>query len=138
MIPFFLNTVNEYYVDCGWYLKYEDIKPLIEKLNTNISKQHISYIPYMMYNYNKIIEFLKSEIDCDLELLKQCNIDCIFNKENLCCHAEQEEILPNKSDCNKFKISDYYEQLNEARKLAEDKIRTMDLEKLLQLINIFN
>lgn len=131
---FFLGTTNEYGVDCGWYLKYEDIEPIIQELKLKIARQSMDYIPIMMNNYNKIIEFIKSKIDCDLELLKQCKVDCFYRKNDLCCNAKQEEISPNNKDCKNFEIPDYHEQLKIAKKLASDRIKTMNLQELQKLL----
>ena len=130
---FFIGTTNEYNRDCGWYLKYEEhVKPLLKEIyNKILDQSNYKYMAYMMDNYNRIIEHVKSEIDVDLPTLKKCNLDsCIFKIDNNCCNANQEYVTVNNLECDKFIQSDYYEALRDLKRQAENKINKMNLNEL--------
>ena len=135
---FFIGTTNEYNRDCGWYLDYEEyLKPLLEDIYSKILKQsNYKHMAYMMNNYNKIIEHIKSEIDIDLPTLKKCNLDsCIYKIDNNCCNANQEYVTVNNLECDEFIKSDYYEKLRDLRQQAKTKINVMDLDELTKFLS---
>lgn len=130
---FFIGVTNDYNKDCGWYVKYKDIKPLLTNIYNKILQQdNYECMAYMMNNYNQIIECVNLEIDGDLPTLKKCNIDnCIFNIDNNCCNANQEYItINNLLECDRFIQSNYYEELNDVMRQAKNKISTMNLDEL--------
>ena len=135
---FFINTTNKYYRDCGWYLKYEEhIKPLLEDIYNKILEQgNYKHMAYMMNNYNKIIEHIKSEMNVDLPILKKCNLDsCIFKIDNNCCNANQEYITVNNLECDMFIQSNYYEVLSDLIRDAKCKVEGMNLDELERFLS---
>ena len=112
-------------------------KLLLEDIYNKILEQNnYKYMAYMMNNYNKIIEHIKSEIDVDLPELKKCNLDsCIFKIDNNCCNVNQEYVTANNLECDRFIRSDYYEVLSDLKRKARHRINEMNIDELERFLS---
>lgn len=138
---FFLNTANDYEVECGWYLKLVDLKPLIENLYEIILKEkNYKSASYMINQYNKIVSHINNEIG--VKYFDECcscdNNYCIFSISGICCNKNQHGIdgaEPNELDCDISIRSDYYDLVKFLRNTASNEIRYMELEQLIDFKN---
>jgi len=134
---FFMNSSNEYCVECGWYVKAENVKEVLENMQKELkSETEHSNIAYVTEKYNTIVKYVNEKSEEQLmPKSRVCeNKHCLYCRTGVCCNPKQHDETANAElDCELAVRADYDEMMISLRKDIEKKIRYLTLSELLDV-----